>query len=71
MRHHWHIHPDHQRPTRVCCECNLHQYGIWYDDHITNLWLIQWDDDKSMCEVGWQLGHTPAEVKRQANWKLN
>lgn len=71
MNHHWHVHPEHERPIRYCCECNAHQTGIWYLDHLANIFLVQWEDDQSECKVSWDISSLPGEDIRQANWRFN
>lgn len=72
MSHQWHIHADHERPCRSCYQCNHHQDGTWYLDHIADIWLIAWDEDKSSCRVVPDFTQgIPGESERQANWRFN
>lgn len=79
MSHCWHVYADrdglprsNQRPIRHCCQCNDHQDGVWYLDHISDIWLIAWDGDQPLCRVVPDFTQDiPGEEARQANWRMN
>lgn len=71
MNHNWTIYShtsDSGEPARDCDKCGIHQHGTWYEDHLTNLWLIDWPTTPECKSVlAWDFGHSIG----QENWRLN